>query len=107
MHSIDHRVTFAGVIALVGMALILNHNMGRDGARNAKFFAPDVVASSNSAPMPVAAATRITAAAHDMRDMGAVGAETVIAGSEPDPEAFDQEGLERWWAKYQKAHPTN
>jgi len=35
------------------------------------------------------------------------GTEAVTAGfSEPDPASFDRAGLEIWWAKYQKAHPT-
>jgi hypothetical protein len=25
---------------------------------------------------------------------------------EPDPEAFDREGVERWWNYYQRAHPV-
>jgi hypothetical protein len=27
-------------------------------------------------------------------------------GADPDPAYFDREGLERWWAKYTKKHPT-
>jgi hypothetical protein len=35
------------------------------------------------------------------------GTEAVTAGfSEPDPASIDRAGLEIWWTKYQKAHPT-
>jgi hypothetical protein len=104
MHSIDHRVTIAGVIALVGTALVMTHGMGGNGSRSTKFYPAN---ASISEPMPVATmASTVSAAPGEVGGVRAVGSETVIAGSEPDPEAFDQAVLELWWAKYQKAHPA-
>jgi len=94
----------AGVIALVGTALVMTHGMGGNGSRSTKFYPAN---ASISEPMPVATmASTVSAAPGEVGGVRAVGSETVIAGSEPDPEAFDQAGLELWWAKYQKAHPA-
>ena len=51
------------------------------------------------------------AAAHPARDVAAKAADQAEAvevnyGADPDPEHFDRVGVERWWAKYSKAHPA-
>jgi hypothetical protein len=47
----------------------------------------------------------------DRDGRGALGARVrrrrrLARGSEPDPEAFDRQGLDRWWQHHQQPHPA-
>jgi hypothetical protein len=98
MLRLDRQVVLAGIIAVAGIAFVMTRSNAGDDAGAAKIYADNsMVVRTAAAPAPFAA----TAAARD------VDAVRSVSGSEPDPESFDRDGLERWWSKYQKAHPAH
>jgi hypothetical protein len=100
MRSLDRRVIVAGIVVLAGIALVTTHSICGDSARGSEIYATNM-AVAELAPVAVMAMTATVSASRDE------GTEAVTAGfSEPDPASFDRAGLEIWWAKYQKAHPT-
>jgi hypothetical protein len=95
MLSLDRRIIAAGFVALAAIAFVMAHGVAGD--RN--IYAVNTTVAQRA---PILT-TAMTVTVADTRDASVAN---VIAGSEPDPESFDQAGLESWWTKYQKAHPT-
>jgi hypothetical protein len=92
-------IVVAGIV-VVGLGALMT---AQAPSRDAKPRAPTATVAAAVAPTPEVAPAGFVAT----QPMTQHAAETVVSGSEPDPEMFDRAGLETWWATYQKAHPTH
>jgi hypothetical protein len=88
---------FAKALPLAAAILAASMNFAAAGSDNAADTQSELrvaaLGGTVSAPAP---APSVTPGIREIK------AERVVSGSEPDPETFDQAGLETWWKRHHK-----
>jgi len=102
MRVLGGRIICTGLAAFACLAFFATPGMS-DKGKDALYAAASPTVSQPSRPAP-AIPIAVTGGVGRARTSEA---EYAVSGAEPDPESFDQAGLEIWWAKYKKTHRGN
>ncbi len=98
-HSrLRHAIPFTPLLAAAALSIAIAAS-DKDMAAAAPPDSPDV--SATKGPTDANTLRPIDGAGRTIR---VVEVDSVVSGSEPDPESYDRAGLERWWRNYQLAH---
>jgi hypothetical protein len=101
MMTRSHRMLTAAALSLFSFSPCLALADSGDAAAQGQNGAQMAMARSASASSLPTAQLTLTAAVPSVRKLDA-DAETT--GSEPDPEAFDGQGLDHWWQHHQQPY---
>jgi hypothetical protein len=99
MMTRSHRMLTAAALFLVSFSPCLALADSGDAAAQGQNGAQ--MAMARSASRPPTAQLTLTAAVPSVRKLDA---DAEMTGSEPDPEAFDGQGLDHWWQHHQQRY---